>query len=100
MSSLHRRAFLQFRSFAFNAPRRPRHPLLRIALGLLGVALLLALVVVGVFVGAAMLAGGMLWRLWKQRGKPIAGTRRRTIEGHVLEGTYRSVGKTGLPLAH
>ena len=33
MSSFHRRAFLRFRSLAFNAPRRPRHPLLRIALG-------------------------------------------------------------------
>ena len=96
MSSLHRRAFLQFRSFAFNAPRRPRHPLLRIALGLLGVALLLALVVVGVFVGAAMLAGGMLWRLWKQRGKPIAAHAR----AGAIEGEFRIVGKAGLPLAH
>ena len=53
MSSFHRRTFLRFRTLAFNAPRRPRHPLLRVAVGLLGIALLLALVVVGVFVGAA-----------------------------------------------
>ena len=96
MSSFHRRTFLRFRSLAFNAPRRPRHPLLRIALGLLGVALLLALVVVGVFVGAAMLAGGMLWRLWVQRGGR-AGVRRREP---AFDGSYRVVGKAQLPLAH
>ncbi len=96
MSSFHRRTFLRFRSLAFNAPRRPRHPLLRVAVGLLGVALLLALVVVGVFVGAAMLAGGLLWRLWVQRGAR-AGVRRRE---QAFEGSYRVVGKAQLPLAH
>ena len=95
MSSLHRRAFLQFRSFAFNAPRRPRHPLLRVLVGALGLAMLLGLRFVGVFVGLAMLAGGMLWRLWKQRGKPIAAARTRTLDGE-----FRAVGKAGLPLAH
>ena len=49
MSSFHRRTFLRFRSLAFNAPRRPRHPLLRVAVGLLGIALLLAVVLVGGF---------------------------------------------------
>lgn len=96
MSSFQHRAFLRFRSLAFNAPRRPRHPLLRIALGLLGIALLLALVVVGVFVGAAMLAGGVLWRLWVQRGAR-AGVRRRE---HTYQGSYRVVDKAQLPLAH
>jgi hypothetical protein len=96
MPSFHHRTFRRFRNLAFSAPRRPRHPLLRIALGLLGVALLLALVVVGVFVGAAMLAGGLLWRLWVQRGAR-AGVRRRE---HTYEGSYRVVGKARLPLAH
>lgn len=96
MSSFHRRAFLRFRSLAFNAPRRPRHPLLRIALRLLGVVLLLALVVVGVFVGAAMLVGGLLWRLWVQRGAR-AGVRRGE---RAFEGSYRVVGKAQLPLTH
>lgn len=100
MSTFHARWSTHPRFAAFTTPRRPRHPLLRVLVGALGLAMLLGLLFVGVFVGLAMLAGGMLWRLWKQRGKPIAGTRRRTIEGHVLEGTYRSVGKTGLPLAH
>ena len=96
MSSFHRRAFLQFRSLAFNAPRRPRHPLLRIALGLVGIALLLALVVGGVFVGAARRVGGLLWRLWVQRGAR-AGVRRREP---AFEGSYRVVGKAQLPLPH
>ena len=40
------------------APRKPRHPLLRIAVGLVGLALLAVLVVIGLVVGVAMLAGG------------------------------------------
>ena len=56
----------------FTAPRRPRHRWLRFVLGVAGVGLLLALLFVSVFVGIAMLAAGMLLRLWKQRGKPIA----------------------------
>ena len=35
------------------APRKPRHPLVRVALGLLGVAVLLVLVFASVFVGVA-----------------------------------------------
>jgi len=41
--------FNQFRSLF--APRKPRHPLVRVAVGLLGLAILAALVFVGVFVG-------------------------------------------------
>ena len=68
---------------------------LRIALGLLGVAVLLALLFLGVFVGIAMLAVGMLYRLWKQRGKPIA----RTTRASSIDGDFRVVGKPQLPLA-
>ena len=81
---------------AFTAPRRPRHPLLRIALGVVGLAMLVALLFLGVFVGLAMLAGGMLWRLWVQRGAR-AGVRRREP---AFDGSYRVVGKAQLPLAH
>ena len=82
------------------APRRPRHRLLRVVLGVAGIGLLLALLFVSVFVGIAMLAVGMLWRLWKQRGKPIArAARANSIDGHHLEGTFRVVGKAHLPLA-
>ena len=94
MSIFQHHAFRRFRTLAFSAPRRPRHPLLRLALGLVGIALLLVLVVVGVFVGAAMLAGGMLWRLWPRRDKPAASARRGSIDG-----VYHVVGKAQLPLA-
>ena len=52
---------MQIRYFQFAtlrnlfAPRKPRNPLLRIALGLLGLAILAVLVVAGLFVGAAMI---------------------------------------------
>lgn len=69
------------------APRKPRHPLLRIAFGLIGLALLVVLLVLGLFVGAAMVAAGLLLKLWRQRGKPIA------ADKNVVEGEYRVVGK-------
>lgn len=78
---------------AFAAPRRPRHRWLRVLLGIAGVTLLLALLFVSVFVGIAMLAIGMLWRLWKQRGKPMA------VRTRGIEGSYRVVPKAQLPLA-
>ena len=79
----------------FTAPRRPRHRWLRFVLGFAGVGLLLALLFVSVFVGIAMLAAGMLLRLWKQRGKPIA----RPARGNSIDGDFRVVGKAQLPLA-
>ena len=75
------------------APRKPRHPLVRLALGLLGLGLLLVLVFFSVFVGIAMLAVGVLYRLWKQRGKPIA------RDKNVVDGEFRVVGKAALPHA-
>ena len=69
------------------APRKPRHPLLRIAFGLIGLALLVVLLVLGLFVGAAMVAAGLALKLWRQRGKPIA------ADKNVVEGEYRVVGK-------
>jgi hypothetical protein len=80
------------------APRKPRHPLVRVALGLLGVALLLVLVFFSVFVGVAMLAAGLLLRLWKQRGKPLARDR-RGFDRRVVDAEYRVVGKAALPSA-
>ncbi len=84
----HRRAFA-----GFTAPRRPRHPLLRLSVGVLGVALLLALLFVSVFVGIAMLAAGMLLRVARQRGRPVVPRARS------LDGDYRVIGKAQLPLA-
>jgi hypothetical protein len=42
--------FFVHRIFTYS-PSKPRHPLLRLVLGLLGVVVLAALVVVGLFVG-------------------------------------------------
>lgn len=73
------------------APRKPRHPLARLLLGVVGVALLAVLLVLGLVVGAAMLAGGLLLRLLRQRGKPMASRR-------VVDAEYRVVPKAGAPL--
>lgn len=85
------------RHFQFNAfrhvftPSKRRNPLLRLGIGLLGLALLAVLVFVSVFVGAAMIAGGLLYKLLRQRGKPVA-------RDGAMEGEYRVVRKQALPL--
>ena len=75
------------------APRKPRHPLVRIALGLLGLGVLAVLVFFSVFVGTAMLGAGLLWRLWRQRTQPLAHRPR------VLDGQFRTVSRPVLPSA-
>ena len=85
-----RRPRFDFHAFA---PRKPRHPLVRLAFGLLGLGLLLLLVFFSVFVGIAMLAAGLLYRLLKQRGKPVA------PDARIVDGEYRVVGKAALPSA-
>jgi hypothetical protein len=78
------------------APRKPRHPLARLAIGLLGIGVLALLVFFSVFVGVAMLAVGLVYRLMRQRGRPIAGPARNA---RVVDGEFRVVGKTALPSA-
>ena len=85
-----RRPRFDFHAFA---PRKPRHPLVRLAFGLQGLGLLLLLVLFSVFVGIAMLAAGLLYRLLKQRGKPVA------PDARIVDGEYRVVGKAALPSA-
>ena len=80
---------------AMFAPRKPRHPLLRLAFGLLGLALLSVLLVVGLFVGAIMVVGGLLLRLLRMRGKPVAVGASR--DSRVVDGEFRVVGKSALP---
>jgi len=75
------------------APRKPRHRLLRVVLGIVGLALLALLVMFGLFVGAAMIAAGIVYKLCKQRGKPIA----RDARSKVLDGEYRVVAPLSLP---
>lgn len=71
-------------------PRKPRNPLLRVGLGLVGVAVLAVLLVVGLFVGAAMVSFGLLrGALRKRTAAPRAAT---------LDAEYRVVAKPGQPL--
>lgn len=92
--------YARFSRFDFNrfrhgfAPRKPRHPLLRLALGVAGLAVLALLVFFSLFIGAAMIAAGLVYRHWRQRGKPVAGA-----GGRVVEGEYRIVRKPVLPLS-
>lgn len=74
-------------------PRKPRHPLVRLALGLLGLGVLVVLVFFSVFVGTAMLGAGLLWRLWRSRNQPLAHRPR------VLDGQFRAVRRPALPSA-
>jgi hypothetical protein len=71
----------------FFAPRKPRHRLLRVVLALFGLGLLAVLLVFGLVIGVAMLAGGLLFRLWRQRGKPIAQS------AQAIDGEFRVLRK-------
>lgn len=86
--------YFQFNTFrTLFAPRKPRHPLVRVAVGLLGLAILAALVFVGVFVGAAMIIAGLAWKLLAQRKNA------RTAPSQVVDGEYRVVRKQALPMS-
>jgi membrane protein implicated in regulation of membrane protease activity len=88
MSAQHFRLDRAFFRSAQAAPRHRRHSLLRIVAGILGLALLAVLVFFSVFVGAAMLAVGLLYRLFRKR--PRAPAR----DPKVVEGEFRVVGRT------
>lgn len=75
------------------APRKPRNPLVRIGLGLLGLAILAVLVVAGLFVGAAMILGGVVWKLVAARRNRTA----RKADPTVVDAEYRVVRKAPLP---
>jgi hypothetical protein len=83
------------------APRKPRHPLARLAIGLLGLGVLVVLVFFSVFVGIGMLAVGLVYRLVRQRSKPTigSGSAASAQRKRVVDGEYRIVGKTVLPSA-
>lgn len=76
-------------------PRKPRHPLVRLGFGVLGLAILAVLVFLGVFLGAAMILAGVAWKLLGKPGKRAAGA----DAGNVVEGEYRVVSKPVLPLS-
>ena len=73
------------RIFAFR-PHKPRHPLVKLAAGLLGVALLALLVVFGLFIGIGMLLFATVRRIMRpQPARPQAGPEM------VIEGEYSVV---------
>lgn len=88
--------FGQFRSLF--APRKPRHPLVRVAVGLLGLAILAAMVFIGVFVGAAMILAGLAWKLLASR-KGVSASGSAQTPANVVEGEYRVVRRPQLPLS-
>ena len=86
MSALHFRFERPGFTRSAGAPLR-RNVVLRVLMGLLGLAVLAVLVFFSVFVGAAMVAAGILVRLLKRRGR--AGRAR----AGTLDAEYRVVGK-------
>lgn len=74
----------------------PRHPLARLALGLVGVALLGFFTVFGLVIAAIALAGFALHRLYRsltgQRQPPA-----RPVDPRVIEGEFSVVQKPRLP---
>ncbi|HEY0332131.1 MAG TPA: hypothetical protein VGC74_00250 [Stenotrophomonas sp.] len=89
-----RSAFFQFGNVrTLFQPRKPRHPLIRLAAGLVGLAILAVLIFFSVFVGAAMILVGIGWKLLS-RSRRVAAEQPRD----VVEGEYRVVRKQALPL--
>ncbi|MBS7458358.1 hypothetical protein [Coralloluteibacterium stylophorae] len=71
--------------------RKPRHPLVKLGFGLVGVALLSVLLVFGLFAGAAMLAAGVVWRLAVQLRAP---QQQQAVRGGAIDGEFRVVRKS------
>jgi hypothetical protein len=80
--------FFVHRIFTYQ-PSKPRHPLLRLVFGLLGLVLLAVLVVVGLFVGLGMLLFAAFRRMLRAPAAPAA----RQVEENVIEGEYSVVDK-------
>jgi hypothetical protein len=76
-------------------PCKPRSPLLRVLVGLLGLALLLVLVAVGVVVGLGMLLFAALRRLVRGARRPATAP----AGADVIEGEYTLVRKPGTPVS-
>ena len=73
-------------------PSKPRSPLLKLLVGVLGLALLLVLVAVGLVVGLGMLLFAAVRRLVRSQA-----AKSRAASG-VIEGEFVEVRKTGTPL--
>lgn len=92
----------QFQQRMRNAfePRKPRHRLLRFAVGVVGLGLLALLVMFSVVIGTAMIVAGIVYKLWKGRGKPMAARDPRIVEGEyrVVDAARIERGDTTRPL--
>jgi hypothetical protein len=82
--------------FVFAPMSRPRHPLARVALALLGIAVFGALLVFGLLALGVLIAVGsvlMLVRAWRTRhgtqpGAAAPGSKKRSDNSDVIEGEY------------
>lgn len=81
------------RFFSFT-PSKPRHPLLRLVLGLLGLVVLALLVVFGLFIGLGMLLFAAVRRMMRSNTAAPAARIERAIEGEfsVVDKTPASLG--------
>ncbi|HEU0152546.1 MAG TPA: hypothetical protein VFQ84_04280 [Arenimonas sp.] len=84
--------FRAHRIFSY-CPSKPRSPLLKLLVGVLGLALLLVLVAVGLVVGLGMLLFAAVRRLMRPR--PAAPGR---VDAGVIEGEFVEVRKARAPL--
>ena len=69
-------------------PSKPRHPVLRVLLGLLGLVVLAGLVVVGLFVGLGMLMFAAVRRMLRKREAAPA-----AVEANVIDAQYTVIDK-------
>lgn len=87
----------------YNLPplRRARHPLTRIASGLLGMAAAAVMLVFGMVAIAVLLAGGalfVLWRYWN-RGQPDATRSAAAPAPKIIDGEFVVI-RQGRPVSH
>lgn len=82
------------------APRRPRHPLMRVMVGLIGVAVLALLVVFGLFVGVAMLVLTAGWKLSRMLASASQSHAVDAGATAAIDGEYAVVRKPRAPLPH
>ena len=88
-------SFNQFSNFrAVFSPRKPRNPLVKIGLGLLGLVVLSLLLVVGLMVGAAMLVAGLVLKLVAPRR--AVRDNPRANDPSVVDAQYTVVSRTAI----
>lgn len=80
--------FFVHRIFSFT-PSKPRHPLLRVGLGLVGLVLLALLVVFGLFIGLGMLLFAATRRMLRRDSVAAAPAR---VEG-AIDGEFSVIDK-------